>query len=217
MHRVIRGWVTLSVFGWLLAAVPARAQQGEPEAEPPPVEAPPPAPPTPVEEPAVPDEPDAPVEPPPPAVPEGRQWFGWQIMLVDLVTAGGGWEAATRLRAPWALATYIVAAPIVHGIHSDPGGFAGSLALHLFAPLAGVLAVASWSHDGCNSDSGGCLNNADKGLLVGALAATAIDAALLSWTDPPPAWRRSRYLALPTISLDPKGGTLTVGLVGHLL
>jgi len=198
----------------LLVAAPARAQQAEPGIEPP-AEADPPAP---AQAPwqAPPQE----SPPPTPATKSSVEWFGWQILLADAAAVGGGVALSQRTGSPYPLMlTWSLTAPLVHGLHGDGVGVAGSLGLHVVLPIVGAFVGVRTAGPCRDYDDGGCgLGEAVAGALVGAVAATLIDAAFLSTVPrgPLPS-TRSRYMAMPTIAVDPRGGGFTLGLTGRLL
>lgn len=106
--------------------------------------------------------------------------YGWQVAVGDV---GGLMLTGLiygRTHSDWAIVPYLAASPIVHGFHRDPGGAVGALALHALLPLAGMLgAVATGTR--CHNDTCGLSSTVVTGWIVGSMvAATAIDALLLS-------------------------------------
>jgi hypothetical protein len=133
----------------------------------------------------------------PPAMPAGRddsgrarRWYGWQPLLTDglslsivpVLAASTGQDSGGPV-VGFAVASYLLAAPIVHLAHGRAGIAAASLGLRLGLPTAGFFlgAVAA-----PRSIDGRCcgIESAAIGTLVGVIAASAIDAAALSWDHP---------------------------------
>jgi len=173
----------------------------------------------------VPDE-----EPPAaPALPVETVSYRKQVMLVDglsvaaiaigpLVAQRGGEGGSVSLLG---VAGYIVGAPIVHLAHGRGGAAFKSLGLRTALPMLGALAgfklgpndVVCGQSEGPDGHSGGCpggsFSGAIGGLLIGSIAAAAIDAKYLA--------RYERQGSAPTwsASLAPvRGGGMTVGVSG---
>lgn len=148
-------------------------------------------------------------KPKPPAT-EQRYWYGWQLVLVDSLALGTfGVVEATDARgaAVWALGlpavlTYKVVPPIIHWRH-DRGAIAwASFGLRDGLPSLGY--ISGFNISGCagallkpRCDDNGPL----IGMVTGMIAASILDAALLSRDAPvkakPPVVRWS-----PLISVD---------------
>jgi hypothetical protein len=121
-------------------------------------------------------------------------WYGWQPLVVDLASATELTFAlglkGTDEFAVFGLGGYILGGPIVHALHDRWTTAAASLGLRLGLPLAAggmALLIASPSHsrpscDGCDTGMAGFGAVAAAGVAAtaGALAASAIDVAVLS-------------------------------------
>ena len=165
------------------------------------------------------------VAPPPAHDQPTYDTFAGQIVLADVLAVGVGIGAGEGLNSTVPLLVgWSLSAPIVHLAHGDGTGAAASLALHVLAPIAGALIGAQAS--GCtrsNGDIDFCgLAGAGVGILVGAIAATTIDAAALArvrrndlLASTPPR-RPTRLLAMPTVAVDPSGGGFVLALAGRL-
>jgi len=160
----------------------------------------------------------------PPSEPTARAgsgWFGGQVLAADLlgVAAGVGVSRAVDSAYPLVL-TWALAAPAVHLAHGDPGGAAGSLLLHLAAPVAGAVIGYGIDSAHCGPDEWFCgIGGLALGGLVGMIVATTVDAAFLSNTprDERLAHRthRTHALAVPTVAVNPNGG-FVLGLAARL-
>jgi hypothetical protein len=147
-----------------------------------------------------------------------HRWYGWQTLLADgtsasVVAAGGAGNSTAVVLA--GAASYVLAAPIVHGAHGKGWQAVLSLGLRVGLPVAGFqIGAASAS---CPNGEFFCgLEEGAIGGLVGVLGASVIDAALLAYeevpvTVPPPA-RAAAFRWTPTIALDQK--RVGVGLQG---
>jgi hypothetical protein len=142
--------------------------------------------------------------------PAPKVWYGYETLTVDGVSAllgivGGVVNAATGTSQVGSaiggvgVVGYVLGAPIVHWVHGRVETGLGDLGIRFFAPGAGALVgliagtiIGSQSRN-CNND--GDLGNCGTGLglifgaAAGAVAAVAIDAAVLAWetTTPSPA------------------------------
>ena len=98
------------------------------------------------------------------------RWYGWQTLMVD--------GAAILIASDVSVPIYVLGGPIVHWSHGNVGRGFGSLGLRVGAPL--LLAAAFVG--GCDGNGDvGCLGlGALMGLLLGAGAAIAIDAAAIA-------------------------------------
>ena len=148
--------------------------------------------------------------------------FGGQILLADLLALGAGIGLSGASESPYPmLALWSLTAPGVHAAHGDGMGALGSLALHVLAPIAGAYIGYQIDITDCSSGDLFCgLGGAGLGLLVGAIAATTVDATVLS-TMPrdhrsTAAAHPNRFLAMPTVAVDPTGGAVMLGLAGRL-
>lgn len=129
-----------------------------------------------------------------PEQPEREIWYGGQTLLVDAASAGTFVGAvamgnrSARVAGGLAVAgtlTFLFGPPIVHFAHDRIGPGFGSFALRLALPLeAGfdglLIGGAMTSHQGSEDIPSGVVYGSLIGLAVGAVAASAIDAALLA-------------------------------------
>ncbi len=110
---------------------------------------------------------------PPDEVQTESHWYGWQTLTADGATLLG-----TAAAGPAGLGAYFVASPIIHLAHGRGWAALGSLGLRVGLPFAGLYAGGALSHG--DSYAGPVV-----GVLVGAVAASAIDAAFLAREDRP--------------------------------
>lgn len=161
------------------------------------------------------------MRPSPEADQPGREWYGYQTLLVDMAgigmglgAAGGGYPLAIT-----GLATYLVGGPVVHAAHGNGAKVAIDIGVRLGAPTAGAMTGALLAcAGGCRGDFGplaGVVGGA-FGAGIGALTAIVIDAAVLARE---PAERRAteakwdgKPVVRPEVSSLPGGGA--VGLAG---
>lgn len=144
---------------------------------------------------------------------EGPVRYGGQIVLADLAGLLGAIVVGTTTdNAGLGLGMYLLAAPAVHLAHGKPGTAAGSLLLHIGAPIAGAflgLALGSTACTGGDFDFCGV-----GGLLLGGLAgmagATTIDAVGLARKTPD-----SRSASLVPIVNVARSGSTTIGIGGR--
>jgi hypothetical protein len=106
-----------------------------------------------------------------------------------------------------ALATYAIGAPMVHLLHNRGSRAAASLALRLGAPLVLGFAAAGIATNAGTSSTDGSAAAALLGGMLGVIAASVIDAAVLAKGDPLPA---STHLTVTA----PRDGGMTFGLAG---
>lgn len=147
-----------------------------------------------------------------PGAGDGTLYYGAQIVLADLVGVVGAVVVGARFQSVTAaLGTYLLAAPLVHVLHGQPGTAFGSLLLHVAAPGLGILVSVAMIEGGCGGGDIGC---AFMGLLLGGVgglvAATAIDAGFLAKKTP----ERPLVSLVPTIQVA-GSGTTTLGLAGR--
>ncbi|HEY7372788.1 MAG TPA: hypothetical protein VIF57_11550 [Polyangia bacterium] len=170
----------------------------------------------------------------PDARPDRGRWYGWQLLLADLGTTAciAGLESAACLLGYWGSGIGI------HLAHGRPGLAGASLGLRAVLPGLGLgvgLAVANCpprrssprmtvttTQDGgtVTYTTGGnwdfCgLGEGAIGMVVGAVIASAIDAALAyervpAATSPPPVARRPR-LVEPRLAVTHDGFSLGLG------
>jgi len=105
-----------------------------------------------------------------------KRWYGWQTLIgviaSDLVAIVGQGSVVTYL----GVAGHVFTGPIVHWAHGHVGQGFASLGLNAGLPLAGgLIGVVAGSGDGLAALGYGAI-----GVLVGALAAPALDISLLS-------------------------------------
>jgi hypothetical protein len=159
----------------------------------------------------------------PQRTPPGRptHWYGWQLLVLDVLGYGGGAVLAARnprtddgdeihpALPTWAVGytVTVIGAPIVHFAHARVGiGFA-SLGLRLLAaPLIGVL-PGLWGY--CAATGGGdddcAAHGAQWGLLGGSLAVGLFDALVLAHEPADPG-----VAATPSPALTLGPGTIGV-------
>jgi len=116
---------------------------------------------------------------------EQENWYGWQTLAVDgtsLALAIGGGASELGAVAGLGVTGLIVGAPIVHFAHGRVGTGFASAGLRVGLPIVGALigVAAEDCHDG--RDWCG-LGGAAVGVLVGGVAAIALDAAVLARED----------------------------------
>ena len=161
---------------------------------------------------------------PPPALPQPSQEapqraasYPGTIVIADLAALGLSALLATEARAGWAsVAPWLIASPFVHAIHRNPQGSALSFLLYGGLPsLLGLVGYLAERSDCQRTDESVCgLIGLVVGGLVGAVAATTIDAVFLA-REPVPAKvaSRSSFSLWPTVSVA-REGTPSVGVVG---
>jgi hypothetical protein len=153
-----------------------------------------------------------------------KHWYGWQLLTTDLVATtlflsdtlldSMAVDNATLLRpgVPIVLSVgiFVAAPPAIHFAHGRIAAGLGSLGLRTGLPfLLGLLGKSSCSNrntDGEYSDCPGALELG--GVLIGVMAASAIDAAALSTEVPSSEPARPRLGLLPVLSADGKRGEL---------
>lgn len=163
---------------------------------------------------------------PPPAVPE--QWFGWQIIPVDLLALTGGVLALTKKSSAlgWAsLGTYVAAPAIVHYVNGQWESGNWSFAARTLGPLAGgvagfVVGLFAMPFIQCDGDLGLCaLRGPVYGTLAGgviaAVAASVIDVAVLAHKPDPEAKVEASALSVAPAPGVTDDGHLTFGLAGR--
>lgn len=135
--------------------------------------------------------------------------YSGQIVLADVGQLGLGLAIAGAARTPWPVAvTWSVASPIVHALHHHPGRAALSFLLHVALPTVGALAGSQISACGGSSSYETCyMTGFWVGGLLGAAAATTIDAAVLA--------RLSEDRSAPVPAADADVGAAPVLLVGR--
>ena len=151
-----------------------------------------------------------------------RPWYGHEVLIADAVTAsltGLGLGLANANKDPHGqvavlgFSSYVLSAPIIHGVHERWGMATASLSLRFFTPLVGLLVGASTGT--CPQNEGGdvafCGSAAavDAGLLGGMVLASAIDAALFSYENRKPEIEAAaRFGIAPAFSVAGRSGEL---------
>ena len=148
--------------------------------------------------------PTSPLDVPPTAEqsPTQSRWYGYQTLATDgAALAFGGLSAGTDGRTPreifgtLALGSYLAGAPIVHLSNGHPLKALASLGLRAAAPVGaglvgGIIGAAAATNDGFLGNLGGTIEGMAIGVMVGAVAASALDAAVIARdtvpNEPPP-------------------------------
>ncbi len=149
---------------------------------------------------------------PPLPTPEEREsalprthWYGWQTLLAD-------GASVSLLCSPYTaivgIAGFVVASPVIHGVHGRAGAAVGSAALRLVMPVGGALMGLEVASKLTSPNSPNALGDVIMGGLAGAflgvLGASAIDAALLGWEPArAPSATKGATQAAPSIALVP--------------
>ena len=170
-----------------------------------------------------------PASPEPAASSTRASWYGWQTLTADgastvLLGAGvaAGGSPASGVLALSGVTGFTLGAPIVHAAHGRWAIAGADLGLRVGAVVLGGLvgaeAGSAAASSSCKEALLGCLGDSLDGMVigvgVGAVAASALDAALLSREAPapkdapPPAMTWS-----PNVSML-KGGGASGGLTG---
>jgi hypothetical protein len=124
-----------------------------------------------------------------------------------------------------ASAAFVIPSAVVHALHGYGWRAVGSVVLRLALPVAGVFA-GGWvgaatckpsndpgGHDDCSAD--GFTTGVLAGGLVTALAAMAIDDAVLAWEPPDaPTSAQARFQWLPTLGVAHDSGNNAVPTFG---
>ena len=143
--------------------------------------------------------------------------YAGQVVLADLAgVVGTGLMLSNTRQVKTSFAPVLLASPIVHLVHGNPGKAAASLLLNVGVPLAGAFLTYSLDRATCTpSDNGGCgPEGAVPGALLGFLIAVVLDASLLAHESPAPAPAPARPSLAPSLSLSRAGGG-TIGLTGN--
>jgi hypothetical protein len=132
---------------------------------------------------------------PAPAATPKRRWYGLPILITD-AAAYGSLAVALNTGANLSytlpsLAGYAIGGPIIHGIKGQWGHAGLSLLTRAALPMGGALMGADCSSDNRtewdNQRYGNCEDSIAVFVIVGMVAATAIDLGALSWEDVEPA------------------------------
>jgi hypothetical protein len=170
----------------------------------------------------------APVSPPlSDVVPSARVWYGWQVLVVDLVALGFGVASiastgdAKLLLSITALTLATAGGPVVHGVHGQGIHAAKSLALRAglmlgLAPVGLLIDFfgAPTIHPPSGSAIGGISTRPISGvatgiaMLIGFVPASIVDVAAISYAP------RTRQQASVSPWLAPSQGGLQAGLLG---
>jgi hypothetical protein len=158
-----------------------------------------------------------------------RSWYGYQILLADGLAYAALASAITNHDGTAlgiaGVGIYMVASPVIHGIHHETTNLLGSIAMRLFIPLAGFA---------IGEGSGGCSDSEDRGFCkvmhgfagmgLGMIVATVVDTAM-AWTPPaaaqpvpPPAAvppRPQPMVSLSSVGVVPTANGASLMLAGH--
>lgn len=118
---------------------------------------------------------------PPEKAREPRRWYGAPILVADGVAYGGlalaiNVERTNGIALPSSIGTFLLAGPIIHAVHGRWGRMGLSVGARALFPVGGVLLGAT----GCTAGSD-CSGSLATGAIVGMLAATIVDAAVLAY------------------------------------
>jgi hypothetical protein len=159
------------------------------------------------------DAPSASVDPPR----RQREWYGWQTLLADTASFAVFFTAAhhdSTGAVDLGMGTFALVPPVIHLAHENAGGAGLSVALRLGLPLAGGLIGNAAANP---KDDWQPLIDIYLGALLGAVAASIVDASVLAYD--------ARPLAPPSPKPDTKAfrvapsvgalrGGLSAGLTG---
>lgn len=142
---------------------------------------------------------DTPSEPTPVVDSYRLETFAVDATAVALIAASGKNSTVTVL----GLSTYVLGAPILHGVHGRGGSAVASIGLRVGIPIVtgmvGSALLSSSDHEE------GAIAGAVLGGLAGMIAASTIDIAVLSKGD-------ERPRVMPSVA--PTSGGMTFGLAG---
>lgn len=130
------------------------------------------------------------------------RWYGGPSTAVDagvfgLLAVGSltNWQAPKPVA--WALvASFSLSGPVNHALHGNWGRAGGSLAMRVTMPLVGGIANFAVA-GGCHARD--CPDVA-PGILIGALLASAVDNATMSWESVPQ--RKSSLAPIVAVGKD---------------
>lgn len=140
-----------------------------------------------------------------------EDWYGGQTLAFDgaalgFLAAGVATKGTPRkVFLGLSLGTYLVASPVIHGVHERGGAAVGAVFLRLGAPLAlGVLGLGIGAAQGEGFEGVGLVLVAGiAGMALGALAAAGIDAAVLAREADTPVARGASALSRGTTFFVP--------------
>jgi hypothetical protein len=154
------------------------------------------------------------------------EWYGWQPLLVDGLALGtlplelGSSSFARTPSATYlfvgSVSTYALGAPIVHAAHHHYRRAALDLLLRAGAvSVGGLIGGAAGGSPSCDGTRVDCLTGSPNGVMVGAVigavAASTIDASFLSWEAKPQEGRPvPSWTLAPTAAVTPGGGSIGV-------
>jgi hypothetical protein len=178
--------------------------------------------------------PAIPPEPAPPValrrqwefVAKPRPWYGDQILIADAVTmslttvglamanrnTSSGRTPDTTL-AVIGYASYVLTAPIIHGVHERWGMVPASMGLRVGLPVMGLLYGALSRQCSEDADTSSCDTTlaAEVGLLSGMVVATVLDASLFARENREYEWQETSSVGIaPAFSAANKSGELRV-------
>jgi hypothetical protein len=120
-------------------------------------------------------------EAPPPPPKTHWRWYGWQTLAVD--AAGLGLSFATGYESPYVVAT-LAGAPLVHFAHGHQVRALVDFGARVVLPLGiGIIASGPW--DVAPADEPAKRQRFVTGAIIGALLASAFDAAVLGREEVP--------------------------------
>ena len=146
------------------------------------------------------------------------RWYGWQTLVADgaalaALMVGASYAAKDSPLSGMGLGIYLLGAPTVHMVHDRAGVGLASFGMRVAAPVVGAaIGVGMADCDSSREDRGWCgMNEGAVGLLIGAGAAIAIDAAVLA-RKPAPERRRiaTAPRLAPAIALTPERRALVL-------
>ena len=167
----------------------------------------------------------APPAPPGPAVSAGAtrvetHSYGLQIAGVDVAVLAG---AAATKSSNVGVGGYLLGGPLVHLAHGHVGRALGSAALRAGLPVAGALLGGSLGDSRCEREDNPeelCgLEEMAAGLVIGAAAASLVDATVLAREEVEVPTQRAGLVQVGPISATPNviasaGGKLSLGVTG---
>ena len=138
--------------------------------------------------------------------------LAFSLLIAGAAAEGPNGEDTTATGVLWAIGgpTALLGSPIVHLIHGRGLAAAGSLGLRYGLAMVGSFAGVAVADQMCGSGEAFCsLGGLGPGLLVGLVAASAIDAALIA-RETVEVHRPAPSIA-PSIGVTRGGATLSLG------